>query len=423
MQVIVKNGYRVQANYNMTFIDELNRHILSFDDAKSIDILMEDIGDAQFVLMGEASHGTQEFYQTRMQLSQRLIEEKGFMAIAIEGDWPDVHALHQYIHGNISLHKAYEAFQRFPNWMWANDCLKPFYEWLKQHNSTTINTVGIYGMDLYSLQRSIHALVSYLENHHPELAIIAKEQYACFDCIHVDPQTYGYITSQHIKKSCVNEVIRAFSEIQHHALQFSDTDYFFQLQNARLIQHAEEYYRAMFQDHISSWNIRDRHMAETIHCLAEHLQNKHQKPAKIIIWAHNSHLGDARATELSEKGEINLGQLIREQHLKTYSIGFSTYEGTVTAAQDWDGPHKTKIINPGLHGSYEHLFHELQYPNFILPLRNKPRLDHLLSIQRLQRAIGVIYRPESERMSHYFFTRLPYQFDCIIHFDKTNALY
>ena len=163
-------------------------------------------------------------------------------------------------------------------------------------------------------------------------------------------------------------------------------------------------------------------MAETVNCLADYLENKHQKPAKIIIWAHNSHLGDARATELSEKGEINLGQLIREQHLKTYSIGFSTYEGTVTAAQDWDGPHTAKNINPGLHSSYEQLFHELQYPNFILPLRNKPTLDHLLSIPRLQRAIGVIYRPDTERMSHYFFTRLPYQFDCMIHWDKTHAL-
>jgi erythromycin esterase-like protein len=406
----------------MKLIDELNRHILPFDDTKSIDILIEDIADAQFVMIGEASHGTQEFYQIRMQLSQRLIAEKGFMAIAVEGDWPDVHALHQYIHGNISLSKAYEVFQRFPKWMWANECLKPFYKWLKRYNSSAHHKVGIYGMDLYSLQNSIHTLVSYLENHHPELAIIAKEQYACFDHVHPDPQTYGYITSQQIKKSCVNEVIRAFSEIQHHVHQFSHEAYFFQSQNARLIQHAEKYYRAMFQDHISSWNIRDRHMAETINCLADYLENKHQKPAKIIIWAHNSHLGDARATELSEKGEINLGQLIREQHLKTYSIGFSTYEGTVTAAQAWDGPYTTKNINPGLHGSYEQLFHELQYPNFILPLRNKPILDHIFSISRLQRAIGVIYRPESERMSHYFFTRLPYQFDCVIHCDKTNAL-
>jgi erythromycin esterase-like protein len=233
-----------------------------------------------------------------------------------------------------------------------------------------------------------------------------------------------------IRKSCVKEAVEQLIELQHHAFDYirrdgliTEDEYFYAAQNARLVKNAENYYRTMFEGHASSWNVRDTHMAETLNILADHLENRFGKPAKIIVWAHNSHVGDARATEMGSQGEVNIGQLIREQHdTDVYLIGFSTYQGTVTAASEWDAPAECKDVNPGLEGSYEELFHHVKYGNFLLDLRSNEKLEHYLHIPRLQRAIGVIYQPEMERESHYFFTRLPYQFDSIIHFDQTTAV-
>ena len=231
------------------------------------------------------------------------------------------------------------------------------------------------------------------------------------------------------KKTCIDEVMKALRDIQHAAFKYlqedglvAEEDYFFATQNARVVKNAEAYYRSMFESHISSWNVRDTHMFETLNILADHLEHQYKKPAKMVIWAHNSHVGDARATEMGERGEVNIGQLMREQHTDTYSIGFSTYDGVVTAASNWDEPPAFKDIVPGTTGSYEALFHEARYQNFILSLIGHEQLDHYLKIPRLQRAIGVIYRPETERLSHYFFTHLPYQFDSLIHFDRTTAV-
>ena len=396
--------------------------------------LLEKIGDARFVLMGEASHGTHEFYQARIELTKHLIEEKGFMAVMIEGDWPDAYRIHRYLQGQGEANQseaALEDFKRFPTWMWRNTTIPPFLQWLRAYNDKTAptNKVGFYGLDLYSLNTSMQAVIQYLKKVDPLAAEHAINHYACFDHLNVDPQVYGYLTSSGVKKSCMNEAISELCEIQHRAFAYlkrdgvaDEDDYFFAMQNARVVKNAEIYYRTMYSGQVSSWNIRDRHMAETINILADHLENRRNKPAKIIIWAHNSHVGDARATEMSERGEVNIGQLVREQHTDTYSIGFSTHDGFVTAATDWDTPALRRAIVPGFSESYEELFHHVSYKNFILNLRGNETLDHYLNTPRLQRAIGVIYRPETERLSHYYFTHLPYQFDSIIHFDKTTAV-
>lgn len=398
--------------------------------------LLEKIGDARFVLIGEASHGTQEFYQARIEITQQLIEKKNFMAVAIEGDWPDAYRIHRYLQGKgnkDNVDEALSEFKRFPTWMWRNTTLPPFLRWLRSYNdnlSSPVKKIGFYGLDLYSLYSSMQAVIDYLSTVDPEAAKQARLRYACFDHIKPDPQTYGYLTSTGIKKSCVNEAVEQLLELQHHAFDYvqqdglmAEDEYFYATQNARLVKNAEKYYRSMFEGHVTSWNVRDKHMAETLTVLADHLENRFQKPAKIIVWAHNSHVGDARATELGFKGEVNIGQLVREQHdADTYLIGFSTHQGEVTAASEWDGPPERKKINPGLEGSYEELFHHIKYKNFLLNLRGNKILEHYLNVPRLQRAIGVIYRPETERESHYFFTRLPYQFDSIIHIDRTTPV-
>ncbi len=397
--------------------------------------LINNIGNARFVLIGEASHGTHEFYQARIKITEQLIKEHGFMAVAIEGDWPDAYQVHRYLQGKGNAtpsERALDQFKRFPNWMWRNTTMPPFLSWLRAHNDNlpAEQKVGFYGLDLYSLNSSMQAVIDFLMKVNPEAGERAKKRYACFDHIGVDPHMYGYLINAGIKKACLNEAIAELIELQHQAFDYlhhdgieAEDEYFFATQNARLVKNAEHYYRIMFEGHVPSWNIRDQHMAETLNVLADHLENRFGKPAKIIVWAHNSHVGDARATEMGARGELNLGQLVREQHDgHTYSIGFSTYEGYVTAASNWDEPSQKMKIKPGMPGSYEELFHEVRYKHFFLNLIDNPELEYFFKIPRLQRAIGVIYRPETERFSHYFFTYLPYQFDALIHFDKTNAL-
>ena len=403
--------------------------------AESYTALLEKIGDARFVLIGEASHGTHEFYQARIEITKQLIEKKNFMAVAIEGDWPDAYRIHRYVQGQGQQHdweQALSDFKRFPTWMWRNTTLPPFLTWLRSYNDSLSSTakIGCYGLDLYSLYTSMQAVIDYLSKVDPDAAARARLRYACFDHIKADPQTYGYLTNMGIKKPCLKEAIEQLLELQCHAIDYvnqggllNGDEYFYATQNARLIKNAEHYYRAMFEGHIISWNVRDQHMVETLNFLADHLENRSGKPAKIIVWAHNSHVGDARATEVGSQGEVNIGQLVREQHDNdAYLIGFSTYQGTVTAASDWGDPAECKKVNPGLIGSYEALFHDIQYDHFLLDLHHHSNLEHYLHLPRLQRAIGVIYRPETERTSHYLLTRLPYQFDCMIHFDQTTAV-
>lgn len=414
-------------------IQLLNENIVTFNfEHKNILSVANQIGDARLVLMGEASHGTKEFYDTRIALTQYLIKEKGFHAIAIEGDWPSAHQVHRYIQGlNQNEENVLNGFQRFPNWMWRNKSIQAFIPWLRNHNNQSPeNKVGFYGLDLYCLHDSMNAIISYLKKHQPDAVANATTRFSCFDHTTVDPQVYGYLVNQQIKHACIHEVTEQLLEMQHHTLSEMhknklpdhDADYY-ALQNARVVKNAEKYYRSLFEPRDVSWNIRDQHMAETLSNIISHIESNLKTPAKIIVWAHNSHVGDARATEMHDRNEINLGQIVREQYdTASYLLGFSTYDGTVRAASEWDGPSIIKKVSPSLPGSYEFLFHDANEKNFFLNLRAENHLTHLLKNPELQRAIGVIYLPQTERMSHYYFSRLPYQFDGIIHFDRTQAV-
>jgi erythromycin esterase-like protein len=403
-------------------------------DPGEFDGLLSLIGDARFVLLGEASHGTHEFYRQRAEITRRLIAEKGFNAVAVEADWPDAYRVNRFVRAlsdDSDPPSALSDFKRFPTWMWRNADVVEFIGWLREHNDrfpADERKVGFYGVDLYSLFTSIEMVITYLDKVDPAAARRARERYGCFDHFGDDSQAYGYATSFGAAPPCEDEVLAQLLDFRRKAAEYASRDgrippdeAFFAEQNARLVANAERYYRSMFGGRASSWNLRDTHMADTIDALAQHLQRR-SGASKIVVWEHNSHLGDARATEMSRSGEINVGQLVRERHGDAARlIGFSTFTGTVTAANDWDGPAERKRVREGLPGSYEKLFHDFGVPNFYLPLRGN-RAASALEEPRLQRAIGVIYHPQTERMSHYFFSSLPRQFDALLHYDVTEAL-
>lgn len=396
--------------------------------------LLQMVGDARFVLLGEASHGTHEFYQHRAGITRELITELGFDAVAVEADWPDAYRINRFVRAMSDDESALDSlgdFERFPTWMWRNTDVLDFIGWLRSVNDereSQERKVGFYGVDLYSLFSSMQAVVRYLEKVDPDGAKRARQRYACFDHFREDSQQYGYSASLGISESCENEVVEQLMEFRRKASEYAGRDghippdeAFFAEQNARLVANAERYYRSMFAGRSLSWNLRDEHMADTIDALAEHLRRQ-GRPGKIVVWEHNSHLGDARATQFAQEGQLNVGQLMRERHGDDCRlIGFSTYTGSVTAATDWDGPAERKKVRPGMRGSYEALFHETGTADFYLPLRGNPAASSLTG-PLLQRAIGVIYRPDTERMSHYFEASLPMQFDAVIHFDETTAV-
>ncbi len=406
-------------------------------DAEGAAGLLELVGNARFVLIGEASHGTDEFYRLRAELTRRLIAERGFHAIAAEADWPDAFRVNRYVRGRSDDSSADEAlgnFRRFPQWMWRNTVVLDFVDWLRSHNDAQVreeSRAGFYGLDLYSLNTSIGAVLDYLDQVDPEAARRARARYSCFDHLGDDAQAYGYATSLGAIEPCEDEVIQQLLELQRRAAELAQRDghvaedeFFNAEQNARLARDAERYYRSMFRGRVSSWNLRDQHMAETLEALATHIDRRvGPGRSKIVVWAHNSHLGDARATAMGETGEFNLGQLTRERFGDaTCLIGFSTYRGTVTAASDWGDPAERKRVRAALPDSYELLFHQVDIPNFALDLRADSNAVGHLRGPCLQRAIGVIYRPETERLSHYFHAQLLDQFDAMIHLDETTAL-
>jgi erythromycin esterase-like protein len=398
------------------------------------DALLDPIGDARFVLIGEASHGTHDFYATRAEITKRLIAERGFSAVVAEADWPDAYRVNCYVRGagdDPTANDALSGFQRFPAWMWRNRVVEEFIDWLREHNagvSDDRQRVGFYGMDLYSLNASIAAVIGYLNSVDPDAARRAQERYSCFEFFNHDPETYGYATSSGAAEDCEDAVIEQLREMQRRGDflgqggTLAEDDEFAAEQNARLVANAEEYYRSMFRGRASSWNLRDRHMVETIGALSDYL-GRHDAEPKLVVWAHNSHLGDARATEMGRGGEWNVGQLVRERWGEAaFLLGFSTHAGTVTAATNWGDAAQTKTVVASLDGSYERLFHETGIDRFILNIRDDERLRAALRTERLERAIGVIYRPETERTSHYFLANLAEQFDALIHLDTTRAL-
>jgi erythromycin esterase-like protein len=392
--------------------------------------LLRLIGDSRFVLIGEASHGTHEFYRVRAQITKLLIAEKDFNAVVVEADWPDAYRVNQFVRYEGDDEDAVDAlsgFQRFPSWMWRNADVLDFVGWLRNHNHHPHGRkVGFYGLDLYSLHSSMRAVLDFLDKVDPEAASRARHRYACFEDFGEDIQAYGYSASFGLSKSCEDEVVSQWLEMRKRAADLARRDgrvardaFFFAEQNARLVKNAEQYYRAMFHERVSSWNLRDTHMAETLDALVHHL-GPH---AKVVVWAHNSHLGDARATEMGQRGELNLGQLVRQRYgTDAKLIGFTTHSGTVTAASGWDGPAERKYVRPALPGSYEALFHATRIPSFLLPLGAKEPAALALREPLLERAIGVIYLPRSERASHYFYAQLPHQFDAILHYDETRAV-
>ena len=394
------------------------------------DPLLEATGDARFVLIGEASHGTHEFYRHRAQITKRLIAERGFIAVAVEADWPDSYRVNQFVRHQGRDEEAIDSlagFERFPTWMWRNADVLDFVGWLRNYNEHhQSKQAGFYGLDLYSLHASIRAVLEFLDRVDPEGARRARYRYSCFEHFGEDTQAYGYAASFGLSKSCENEALSQWMEMQQRAVDLARRDgrvwrdsFFFAEQNARLVKNAEEYYRSMFSGRVKSWNLRDTHMAETLDALANHLGHG----SKIVVWAHNSHLGDARATEMGAAGELNVGQLVRQKYgADAFLVGFTTYQGSVTAASNWDAAAERKRVRPALPDSYEELFHQVGIPNFLLLLNKNAALERCLAEPRLERAIGVIYLPKSERVSHYFLAHLPNQFDAIIHLDDTRAV-
>lgn len=395
--------------------------------------LVDAIGDARLVLIGEATHGTHEFYRTRAELTKALISRKRFNLVAVEADWPDAYRVNRWVRhasDDPDADAALEDFTRFPRWMWRNRDVVEFLGWLRDYNAAQAASarVGFYGLDLYSLHTSIDAVLAYLRKIDPVAAERARYRYGCLEDFGEDPQTYGYAARFGLARSCEDDVVAQLMELRRQAAEYAGRDgriaadeYFFAEQNARLVRNAEEYYRSMFQGRVESWNLRDTHMMETLDALLGHV-GQTSGEARAVVWAHNSHLGDARATQMGEIGELNLGQLVRQAHGgRAFLVGFTTHTGTVTAASNWDEPAQRKRVRPSMAGSYERVFHDVGISRFLVLLRQGATRD-ALQRPHLERAIGVIYRPDSERVSHYFHARLPDQFDAVLHFDETSAL-
>jgi len=419
-------------------VDALRADLLpSAGTAGDDDALLDLVGDAHFVLLGEASHGTHEFYARRAAITRRLIEEKGFCAVAAEADWPDAYRVNRYVRGRSDDETAEEAlggFDRFPGWMWRNTVVADFVRWLHAGNERARREgapeAGFYGLDLYSLSRSMHKVISHLDRMDPVAAARARERYACFDHAGGEGQDDGSAAAFGAGDECEREAVEQLVDLHRHALEYArrdglmaEDDYFYAEQNARTVKSAEAYYRTMFAGRVSSWNLRDRHMVDTLDALADHLSRRRGEPARIVVWAHNSHVGDARATELGAQGELTVGQLVRQRRPGyCVLVGFTTHAGTVTAAEEWGGPPQRMRVRSALGGSVEELLHQVGEEGFSLLFPRAAAAARALRPVLLERAIGVVYRPRTERQSHYFRSRLPDQFDAVIHVDETRAL-
>ncbi|MGE5246603.1 MAG: erythromycin esterase family protein [Betaproteobacteria bacterium] len=403
-------------------------------DPAQYDPLLAGIGDARVVLIGEATHGTHEFYRERAFITRRLIAEKGFTGVAVEADWPDAYRVNRFVRGVGDDEESVDAladFGRFPTWMWRNADMLDFVGWLRTHNEgrPPADRAGFYGLDLYSLRASMQAVLAYLDKIDADAARRARQRYACFDQFGPEMQEYAHAAAYGAGPSCEREVVGQLLELHRHRLEYASRDgriapdeFFFAEQNARLVRNAEEYYRSMFRGRAESWNVRDRHMVETLEELMAFL-GRTSPDVRVVVWAHNSHLGDARATEMGASGELNVGQLVRERFgSSAVLVGMTTHAGTVTAAPDWDEPAHRFKVRPSLAGSYERLFHEVGLARFMLPLRSDLELSSALAGPRLERAIGVIYAPRTERRSHYFHASLTEQFDYVLHIDETRAV-
>lgn len=407
-----------------------NRAIRLNDRDSDFDALLEQVGERPLVMLGEASHGTREFYDLRARITRRLITEHGFQAVAVEADWPDAHQLNRHVRGldQPERQRAFAAFERFPAWMWRNREVDAFIQWLEMHNrSRTGNEqVGFYGLDLYSLFRSADEVLAFIARHAPDQLPAARHHYECLDHER-DPHRYGYEVTRHLRPDCREAAMRQLLALRglpsrdREDPMASDEERFVAERNAVLVRNAEAYYRAMFGPRPHSWNLRDAHMVKTLLALHRHLRDGGGS-GRVVVWAHNSHIGDARATGMGKGGELNLGQLTR-QYLGEEGVllvGFTTYTGTVSAAHEWGGRIERMRVLPALENSVERLFQRTRLGRLYLPLHGPDTGP--LHESMLERAIGVIYHPETERASHYFETNLAGQFDAVFHLDETEAV-
>ena len=398
--------------------------LLDIDDV-NFGRLFDRFADRRVVLLGESSHGTSEFYRARAAITRRLIEAHGFTIVAVEADWPDAAAIDRYVRHRPMQAGADPPFQRFPTWMWRNTDVDAFIDWMRGHNEKTAppQQAGFYGLDIYNMSASVAAVLDYLERVDPEAAAKARERYGCLTPWQKEPSTYGRAVLTAGYKKCEKAVIEQCRELLARRLDYAAKDgeaFLDAAQNARLIASAERYYRILYYGGAESWNVRDTHMFETL----EHLLDARGPHSKAVVWAHNSHIGDARYTEMGiVRDELNIGQLCRERFGDDVAlIGFGTHAGTVMAASDWGGDMEVKRVTSSHRNSYERLCHDAVASRFLLDFgRHAPLRERLLE-PRLERFIGVIYRPEAERMSHYSDASLPEQFDAFVWFDETTAV-
>lgn len=379
---------------------------------------------ARVVLLGEASHGSSEFYRARDAITRRLVERHGFTIVAVEADWPDAAAVDRHIRGKPVRPSKRPVFSRFPTWMWRNTEVAALVAWLRRHNASAAQPAGFYGLDLYSLNSSIEAVIDYLEDVDPQAAKIARQRYGCFAPWAADPAEYGRMAISQGYAHCEAPVLAMLRELLDRQVEDARGDgeqWFDAAQNARLIRNAEAYYRAMYYGAAESWNLRDTHMFETL----QNLLHAHGDDSRAVVWAHNSHIGDARHTEMGQvREELNLGQLCREHYGDdAVLVGFGTHAGTVAAASDWGAPMQVMDVRPSREDSVEHLFHRAGVKRGLLPLRDgNAMLCQRLRAERLQRFIGVVYRPQTERWSHYADASLAQQFDAWVWFERTRAV-
>jgi protein-L-isoaspartate(D-aspartate) O-methyltransferase len=392
----------------------------------SLGSLLERIGDARVVLLGEATHGTAEFYRMRARITRELILRRGFRMVAVEADWPDAAVVDRYVRHRVPARHRMRPFERFPTWMWRNLEMHEFIEWLREYNRRVRapERVAFHGLDLYSLYSSAAAVIAYLERVDPPSASVARERYGCLSPWQGDAATYGRAAITGKYRRCEREVVQMLRDVLSRRIEYSEADgddFVDALQNARLVANAERYYRIMYYGAVESWNLRDQHMFDTL----ETLLAFRGRESKLVVWEHNSHVGDARATEMGARGEHNVGSLSRMKFgEQLFSIGFGTDRGTVAAASQWDAPMEVMTVRPARSESYEGLFHRADLAAALLHLRYPTReaVREELSVPRLERAIGVVYRPDTELESHYFQAVLPVQFDEYIWFDRSSAV-
>ncbi|HEX8632877.1 MAG TPA: erythromycin esterase family protein [Pyrinomonadaceae bacterium] len=400
------------------------------------DALMNLVGDARFVLLGEATHGTHEFYRERARITRRLVEEKGFDAVVLEADWPDAYRVGEYVRGrgkDASAEQSLSNFTRFPQWMWRN---RDFHDLVTQLRSLNDSRpadaprVGVYGMDLYSLSDSAKALVEYLTRVDPAAGARARQRTECFRRYGDAPEQYGSEVASGVRRSCEKDALTLFQEMEQRMSAWRarsprerDDELFSAYQNARVVKNAEAYYRLSYEGGFNTWNLRDSHMAETLQEISRYEEAVRGVKAKLVVWAHNTHQGDARMTEMGERGELNVGHLMRKFHDgASVLVGFTTYTGEVRAASGWGARARKMKVRPALAESYSGLFHQAGVPNFLLILRGGGAVADALAAPHLERAIGVVYLSGTERQSHYFEARLAKQFDAVIHLDVTTAV-